>query len=107
MVDRRRRRGRLAHYKSPAYVALVERVAINVRAVRESRGLTQQEAADQAEIGLRLWQSIESAKSNLTLVTVARVCAGLEVDPAEVFARIANPARLPKRGRGRPRRDAE
>jgi transcriptional regulator with XRE-family HTH domain len=63
-------------------VALVERVAIDVRAVREPRGLTQQEAADLAEIGLQLRRSIESAKSNLTLVTVARVCAGLEVDAA-------------------------
>jgi transcriptional regulator with XRE-family HTH domain len=102
MVERRRRRGRLALYRNPAYLALLERVAVNVRRLREAQELTQQEAADQAEIALRMWQAIESAESNLTVLTLARVSAGLDVDPAELFGRVANPGRLRKRPRGRP-----
>jgi len=106
MVDRRRSRARAGLYAGPAYLALLERVAMNVRRLREGLQITQEEAAARAAMGLRLWQAIEAATSNVTMLTLARVCAGLDADCVDIFARATNPSSLPKAGRGRPRRRA-
>lgn len=104
MVARRRSRSRAGLYQSPAYLAVLERVAHNVKAIREAKSLTQEEAAAKAEMGLRLWQAIESGSTNLTMLTLTRVCEGLDADCAKVFARLPNPGPALERRRGRPRR---
>jgi transcriptional regulator with XRE-family HTH domain len=102
MAERRRRNARLALYGQAAFVELRCRVAENVRALREARGWTQAQAAEQAELGLRVWQAVEGGETNTTMMTISRVASGLEVDVTEIFARraVSNPG---PRKRGRPR----
>jgi transcriptional regulator with XRE-family HTH domain len=104
MVDRRRSRARAALYRSPSYLAVLERVAVNLRNLREAQELTQEEAAAKAEMGLRLWQAIETASANVTMLTLARICDGLGTDCSKLFARVANPGAALERRRGRPSR---
>lgn len=92
---------RAPHF-GPAYRVVVERVAANVRRLREARGWTQEEAAHQCgELDATLYRVVEAARSNITASTVARICEGFDVDVSELYA-PAPP--LVKRGRGRPRK---
>ncbi len=87
------------------YRAVVERVASNVRRLREARGWTQEEAAFRcAELDPTVFRVVEAARSNITAVTLARLAAGFGVDVRDLF----DPAPpLVKRKRGRPTKRAE
>ena len=88
--------------EGPGYRSVVERVAANVRRLRQSRGWTQDEFAERCGgLDLTVLRAIENGRANLTAITVARLCEGLEVDVSEVFAEGARfiPARI-----GRPRK---
>lgn len=86
----------------PTYRVVVERVASNVRRLRRERGWTQEEAAHRCgDLDLTLLRMVESARTNITAVTVARICDGFGVDVSELYA-PAPP--LPKPTKGRPRK---
>ncbi|GJM44539.1 MAG: hypothetical protein DHS20C21_13810 [Gemmatimonadota bacterium] len=61
------------------------RFAINVRAFRALRGLTQEQLADRAGIASRHLQKVEVGGVNLTLRTVSRLSHALSVDPSDLF----------------------
>lgn len=82
---RRIRSGREAQYNSATYADLKQRIGSAVRALRASRGLTQEEAAARCDMAVQLIQRIEAGKTNLTLTTIARVCEGLGVDARELL----------------------
>lgn len=87
-------------FETEGYRAVVERVAANVRRLREARGWTQEEAAHRcAELDATLYRVIEAARTNITAATVSRLCEGFEVDVVELFVPAAP---LAKRRRGRP-----
>lgn len=89
------------------YGDLVIRVAANTRRLREAQGLTQDDCAARChDLGPAALRSVEAGRSNLTLATLARLCDGLAVDVAELFAPTPV-AVLPKRRPGRPRRKPE
>jgi len=72
--------------KSAAAVgAAKKRLARNLRSWRAKRGLTQEEVAARAGMLWQNYQELESAKRNLTLETLVRVAAALEVDVAELL----------------------
>ncbi len=73
-------------YEDSAYVRLQNRLAANLRRIRNRQGLTQEEAAHQIGISTRLLQRIEGAETNVTLVTISRVAVGLGVDAAQLLA---------------------
>lgn len=88
--------------KTPGYQSVVERVAANVRRLREARGWTQEEAAHQcAGLHATLYRTVEAGRTNVTASTIARLCDGFGVDVMELF--LPAPP-LEKRKRGRPPR---
>ncbi|MFO0605041.1 MAG: helix-turn-helix transcriptional regulator [Polyangiales bacterium] len=80
---------------------MVARVGANVRRLREARGWTQEECAYRCnDLGPALLRTIEAGRTNITAATLARLCDGLQVDVAQLFA----PAEAPtKRRPGRPK----
>jgi transcriptional regulator with XRE-family HTH domain len=72
-------------YNNVDYLALLGRVAKNVRALRQSRGISQERAAWDCGLSWSVYQRVESGKGNLTLITLAKIAAGLRVDPQCLF----------------------
>lgn len=99
---RRRSPERIELFETATCQRLVSDFAVNVRRVREARGWTQEEAAYRSrELDPAMLRTIEAGDANLTITTIARLCDGLEVGVAELFA-PAPP--LQKRPPGRPRK---
>jgi transcriptional regulator with XRE-family HTH domain len=61
---------------------LRQRVAALVRAKRTATFLTVKQAAQRAGMHCRHWQKIEAAQTNVSLATLARVAAALDVEPS-------------------------
>lgn len=96
----RRPTDRVQLQKTPGYEEIVERVAANVRRLRETRGWTQEDAAHRcAGLHVTLYRMVEGGRANITATTLARLCAGFEVDVKELF--VPAPP-LVRRKRGRP-----
>lgn len=64
---------------------LVHRVAKRIASVRRERGLSQENLAAILGIAVKNLQRIESGKQNLSLATLERICAALDVNPACLF----------------------
>jgi transcriptional regulator with XRE-family HTH domain len=90
------------HYQGKTYRDLVARLSANVRALRKTAGLTQEEAAHRCGMTTAFFQSIEGEATNPTGITLARLADGLAVDLADL---LQPAARLPPRRRGRPAKD--
>ncbi|MDO9019843.1 MAG: helix-turn-helix transcriptional regulator [Deltaproteobacteria bacterium] len=92
-------------YRSREYLDLVGRVATNVRQLRQTRGWTQEEAATRCgQLSVYVLRQIESAQTNVTAVTLARLSAGFGVDVADFLAPAPTPTRrAPGRPAGIPR----
>ncbi len=86
--------------KTPGYQSVVDRVAANVRRLREVKGWTQEEAAHQCSgLHATLYRTVEAGRTNVTAATLARLSEGFGVDVVELF--VPAPP-LEKRKRGRP-----
>ena len=68
-------------------------VGINVRRLREARGLTQEKLAHDAGINMRYLGTLERRGSNISLDVLGRLAAALKVHPAELFRPVATSAR--------------
>src|SRR5437867_10880664 len=83
-----------------------DHLADNIRAVREARGLSQQQIAKAAGIPRATWTHLESGAANPTLAVLIKVAAALQVRLDELLAPARGPARLlradelPTRARG-------
>ena len=83
-----------------------DRLADNIKALREARGLSQQQIAKIAEIPRATWTHLESGAANPTLAVLIKVAAALQVRLDELLAPARGPARhltaeeLPSRQRG-------
>lgn len=83
-----------------------EHLAANVRAIREARGLSQQQIAKQAGVPRATWSHLESGSANPTLHVLTRVADALQVRLDELLASPRTPVRhlraseLPVRQRG-------
>jgi transcriptional regulator with XRE-family HTH domain len=60
-------------------------VGANVRRLRQSRGLTQEELAFEAEIDLTYLGGIERGKKNPSLLVMARIADALSARPVDLF----------------------
>ena len=82
---------------------IVALVGLNVRLRRLERGLTQEEAAFEADIAFNYLSGIERGKSNPSVKVLFRIARVLRVPIAELFASLPPgympPKNLP-RGRG-------
>jgi len=57
-----------------------QRVAVNLRALRVERGLSQEELAHSAGVHRTYVGSIERAERNVSIDSIERLCAALGVD---------------------------
>src|SRR6476469_5428178 len=71
-----------------------DHLADNIRAIRETRGLSQQQMAKAAGIPRATWTHLESGGANPTLAVLVKVAAALQV------ARFLRADELPTRQRG-------
>ena len=62
------------------YHDVLEGLGQRVRTARLKAGMTQENAAAEAEIDWRRWQRIEEGKANVTVKTLVRVAAALGID---------------------------
>src|SRR5438105_2463887 len=97
---RRRRTERAPQYRSATFRDLQGRLAANVRALREEREWTQEEAAHRSKMATQLFQRIEAGTVNLTFATLARLSQGFGEDVLRLLAPAKHPGR---RSKGRPR----
>src|SRR5204863_3769661 len=83
-----------------------DHLADNIKAVREARGLSQQQIAKAAGIPRATWTHLESGGANPTLAVLVKVANALQVRLDELLAAPRQPARhlkasdLPTRERG-------
>src|SRR5205823_2668720 len=83
-----------------------DHLADNIKAIREARGLSQQQIAKAAGIPRATWTHLESGAANPTLAVLVKVAAALQVRLDELLAPARGPARhltadeLPSRQRG-------
>lgn len=86
--------------------APTDHLAANVRAIREARGLSQQQIAKLAGVPRATWSHLESGAANPTLSVLTRVADALQVRLDELLASPRSPVRhlraidLPTRQRG-------
>src|SRR5664279_1636989 len=71
-----------------------DHLAENLRGIRETRGLSQQQIAKSAGIPRATWTHLESGASNPTLAVLVKVAAALEVRLDELLAPPRQPARF-------------
>ncbi|NOJ82331.1 helix-turn-helix transcriptional regulator [Myxococcus xanthus] len=56
-----------------------------MRRLREQQGWTQEEAAHRCSMTTRLYQRVEGEEANVTFTSLARLCAGFDVDVVRLF----------------------
>lgn len=78
------------------------RLGTNMRRLRAERAWGQEEAAWQAQLGIRIYQRLEAGRSaNPTLATIAKLAVAFRVDVRDLL--VPGEAPTPRRP-GRPRR---
>ena len=60
-------------------------ISENVRRYRESKGLTQQELADLANLHRNYILSIEKGDRNLSILTLEKIAKALNIEPRKLF----------------------
>jgi transcriptional regulator with XRE-family HTH domain len=86
---------------------LADRLAKNVRQLRQARGFTQQRIAKLSELPRATWANIESGTANPTLTVLYRVARALQVPLEELIAtpradgKVYRAGSLPTRVRGK------
>lgn len=63
----------------------MEEFGRRLRARREELGLSQMALADAAGLHFTYVSSVERAKRNVTLTSILRLCAALDLDPGELL----------------------
>lgn len=64
---------------------LKEAMAVNLRRVRQAKGLTQEELADLAGLSSPYISSIERAKVSTSITVLGRLARALGIDPCELI----------------------
>lgn len=71
--------------ESARYKAEVSALGRRIRKLRLARRWTLEQAAEASDIDLKHWQKLEAGAINVTLVTLVRIAAGLDVPIAALF----------------------
>jgi transcriptional regulator with XRE-family HTH domain len=78
-------------------MALREIVARNLRGLRRSKGLSQEELADQARINRNYVGMLEREENSATVDMLEKLADVLNVDPIEFFKRPMRETKVTKR----------
>jgi putative transcriptional regulator len=70
---------------APGVSRALTRLGKRIRALRQERKLTQEEAAETAKLDEKHWQDIEGARTNPTVATLVGVSRALKVTLSELF----------------------
>jgi XRE family transcriptional regulator, regulator of sulfur utilization len=87
--------------------SMAERLATNIRQLREGRGLSQHQIAKLAEVPRPTWANLESGEANPTILVLSKVARALNVRvedliaPARLTARLSPAESLPSIRRGK------
>jgi transcriptional regulator with XRE-family HTH domain len=84
--------------------AIAPRLAVNLRSLRDARGLTQAQAAQLAGLPRPTWTTLESGSANPTLHVLLRAAAALHVSIEELLGPARDTGRLYRAGSLRVRR---
>lgn len=86
-LQRAPRRDRTELRDAPAVAELKDRIRTNLRRVRLERGWSQEQAANAADVSLRVYQLIEAGRTNVTLVSLVALATAFEIDVVDLIAR--------------------
>jgi DNA-binding XRE family transcriptional regulator len=67
------------------FAELVQRIATNAAELRKDRGWTQQEAAVECSLDIRVYGRVERGEGPPSLMTIARLCSGFRVDAVRLI----------------------
>ena len=65
---------------------LLERVGKNIKEKRKDKGLTQEELAEKADINPKFLGKVERAETNVSLLTLSKICNALGISLCELLA---------------------
>lgn len=71
--------------QSSRFAAEAKALGLRVRALRQAKKWTLEQAAEASDVDLKHWQKIESGKINVTLVTLVRMAEGFGEPVASLF----------------------
>jgi transcriptional regulator with XRE-family HTH domain len=71
--------------RSSRFLAEAKNLGLRVRALREARGWTLEQANEVTGIDWKHWQKIESGQINVTLVTLIRIAEGFAEPMGTLF----------------------
>lgn len=86
--------------------AIARHIAQNIRQLRQSRNLTQQQLARHSGVPRPTWSNLESGTANPTVSVLAKVAAALQVSveelisPPKALARLYRADSIPQKQRG-------
>lgn len=86
--------------------AIARNIAHNIRQLRQSRNLTQDQLARMSGVPRPTWSNLESGTANPTVLVLAKVASALQVpleeliSPPKAQARLYRAASLPRKERG-------
>jgi transcriptional regulator with XRE-family HTH domain len=91
------RKKRVARYRSLGYGQTLERVAANVRHLREAQGWSQEEVCSRAgAMSERLYRLVESGGTNVTAATLTRLADAFAVDVSALIAPVRGASSKPR-----------
>ncbi len=73
------------HRESARYRREARALGLQVRAFRQAKGWTLEQAAEKGDMDLKHWQKIEAGTINVTLVTLVRLAEGLGETMGSLF----------------------
>lgn len=85
MAEAARKPYRSAPRRSRAFLLAAQRLGERIRALRAERQLTQQAAAERADLEIKHWQLVEAGRTNPTLATLLAIAKALRVEPSELL----------------------
>ena len=65
---------------------LRRRIAENVRRLRDQQEISATDISEEIGLHPRVWQRIENGETNITIRTLVRIAAALDVDPRDLLA---------------------
>jgi DNA-binding XRE family transcriptional regulator len=86
MPDRREERSSRRHRKTERYLREVRSLGDRMRRLRQRHHWTLEAAAERMDLEFKHLQKIEAGTVNVTMVTLVRIAAGLDVPVRALFA---------------------